>query len=103
MTDFLPLAHTMAEHALDTAYARRLGVNCDELLVSQPDTGEQALEITGYVVGSMPPFGHRQKLRTMVDGAAIKRFMDRVSDHVVVCFDEAYIELRIENLNILNT
>jgi len=32
-----------AEHALDVSYAKRLGVNCDELLVSQPDTGEQAL------------------------------------------------------------
>jgi recombination protein RecA len=41
-----------AEHALDTAYARRLGVNCDELLVSQPDTGEQALEITDMLVRS---------------------------------------------------
>src|SRR5690606_39121220 len=34
-----------AEHALDPVYARRLGVKIDELLVSQPDTGEQALEI----------------------------------------------------------
>jgi recombination protein RecA len=34
------------EHALDPAYARACGVNVDELLVSQPDTGEQALEIT---------------------------------------------------------
>ena len=41
-----------AEHALDVAYARRLGVNCDELLVSQPDTGEQALEITEVLVRS---------------------------------------------------
>ncbi len=41
-----------AEHALDTMYARRLGVNCDELLVSQPDTGEQALEITEVLVRS---------------------------------------------------
>ena len=41
-----------AEHALDTAYAKRLGVNCDELLVSQPDTGEQALEITDMLVRS---------------------------------------------------
>ncbi len=32
-----------AEHALDPAYAKRLGVNVDELLISQPDTGEQAL------------------------------------------------------------
>src|SRR5262245_10609581 len=35
-----------AEHALDPQYAQRLGVKVDELLVSQPDTGEQALEIT---------------------------------------------------------
>ncbi len=41
-----------AEHALDVTYARRLGVNCDELLVSQPDTGEQALEITDMLVRS---------------------------------------------------
>jgi len=41
-----------AEHALDTAYARRLGVNVDELLVSQPDTGEQALEIVDMLVRS---------------------------------------------------
>jgi recombination protein RecA len=41
-----------AEHALDTAYARKLGVDCDELLVSQPDTGEQALEITDMLVRS---------------------------------------------------
>jgi recombination protein RecA len=41
-----------AEHALDTAYARRLGVNCNDLLVSQPDTGEQALEITDMLVRS---------------------------------------------------
>jgi len=41
-----------AEHALDTVYAKRLGVNCDELLVSQPDTGEQALEISEMLVRS---------------------------------------------------
>ena len=41
-----------AEHALDTGYARRLGVNCDELLVAQPDTGEQALEIADMLVRS---------------------------------------------------
>jgi recombination protein RecA len=41
-----------AEHALDEAYARRLGVNCDELLVSQPDTGEQALEIADMLLRS---------------------------------------------------
>ncbi len=41
-----------AEHALDVSYARRLGVNCDDLLVSQPDTGEQALEIADMLVRS---------------------------------------------------
>ncbi len=41
-----------AEHALDIRYAKRLGVNTDELLVSQPDTGEQALEITEILVRS---------------------------------------------------
>ena len=41
-----------AEHALDVAYARRLGVNLSDLLVSQPDTGEQALEIAEQLVRS---------------------------------------------------
>ena len=41
-----------AEHALDVSYARSLGVNIDELLVSQPDTGEQALEIADMLVRS---------------------------------------------------
>ena len=41
-----------AEHALDVQYAKKLGVSCDDLLVSQPDTGEQALEITEILVRS---------------------------------------------------
>ena len=41
-----------AEHALDPIYARKLGVNVDELLISQPDAGEQALEITDTLVRS---------------------------------------------------
>lgn len=41
-----------AEHALDPAYAQRLGVNLDDLLISQPDTGEQALEIVDMLVRS---------------------------------------------------
>ncbi|MEP6469634.1 MAG: recombinase RecA [Chloroflexota bacterium] len=41
-----------AEHALDPAYARKVGVNVDELLVSQPDTGEQALEIAETLIRS---------------------------------------------------
>ena len=45
-------AYIDAEHALDPAYARKIGVNTDELLVSQPDYGEQALEITETLVRS---------------------------------------------------
>jgi len=41
-----------AEHALDPTYAQKLGVNVDDLLVSQPDTGEQALEVTDMLVRS---------------------------------------------------
>ena len=41
-----------AEHALDPSYAKKLGVNVDELLLSQPDTGEQALEVTDMLVKS---------------------------------------------------
>lgn len=46
------VAFVDAEHALDPVYAQKLGVNVDELLVSQPDTGEQALEITDMLVRS---------------------------------------------------
>jgi len=45
-------AYIDAEHALDPTYAKLLGVNLDELLISQPDTGEQALEITEMLVRS---------------------------------------------------
>lgn len=41
-----------AEHALDPSYARALGVNLDELIISQPDNGEQALEITEQLIRS---------------------------------------------------
>src|SRR5690606_28256212 len=41
-----------AEHALDPIYARKLGVDLDELIISQPDTGEQALEIADTLVRS---------------------------------------------------
>jgi recombination protein RecA len=46
------VAYVDAEHALDISYARRLGVNSEDLLLSQPDTGEQALEITETLVRS---------------------------------------------------
>ena len=45
-------AYVDAEHALDPIYASRIGVNLDDLLISQPDTGEQALEITDTLVRS---------------------------------------------------
>jgi recombination protein RecA len=45
-------AYIDAEHALDPGYAKKLGVNIDELLISQPDNGEQALEITDTLVRS---------------------------------------------------
>lgn len=45
-------AYVDAEHALDPEYARNLGVNIDDLLISQPDTGEQALDITEELVRS---------------------------------------------------
>ena len=45
-------AYVDAEHALDPGYAKKLGVNIDDLLISQPDTGEQALEITDTLVRS---------------------------------------------------
>ena len=46
------VAFVDAEHALDPEYAKKLGVNAEELLISQPDTGEQALEITDTLVRS---------------------------------------------------
>ena len=49
------------EHALDPGYARACGVNVDELLVSQPDTGEQALEITETLIRS----GERSQMDRM--------------------------------------
>ena len=46
------VAFVDAEHALDVSYAKKLGVNVDDMLISQPDTGEQALEITDTLVRS---------------------------------------------------
>src|SRR3979411_2950938 len=45
-------AYIDAEHAMDPVYARAIGVDVDELLISQPDTGEQALEITDTLIRS---------------------------------------------------
>ena len=46
------VAFVDAEHALDLSYAKRLGVKAEDLLISQPDTGEQALEITEMLIRS---------------------------------------------------
>ena len=56
------------EHALDPVYAKALGVDIDSLLVSQPDTGEQALEICEALVRSGRDRRHRHRLRRR-DGA----------------------------------
>src|SRR3979411_3487543 len=45
-------AYVDAEHAMDPVYAKAIGVNIDDLLISQPDTGEQALEITDMLIRS---------------------------------------------------
>ncbi|MDE0515312.1 MAG: DNA recombination/repair protein RecA, partial [Acidimicrobiaceae bacterium] len=45
-------AYVDAEHAMDPIYAKAIGVDIDELLISQPDTGEQALEITDMLIRS---------------------------------------------------
>jgi recombination protein RecA len=45
-------AYIDAEHAMDPVYARAIGVNVDDLLISQPDTGEQALEIVDMLIRS---------------------------------------------------
>jgi recombination protein RecA len=47
-------AYVDAEHAMDPVYARAIGVNIDDLLISQPDTGEQALEIADMLIRSGP-------------------------------------------------
>ena len=51
-----------AEHALDPDYAKKLGVDTDALLVSQPDTGEQALEIADMLIRSGAHRHHRHRL-----------------------------------------
>ena len=62
-----------AEHALDPHYARKLGVNLDELLISQPDTGEQALEIVDTLVrsGAVSMAGQREWSSTSVRGRVL--------------------------------
>ncbi len=55
-------AYIDAEHALDPAYARKLGVDTDSLIVSQPDNGEQALEIADMLIRSGALERHRHRL-----------------------------------------
>ena len=68
-----------AEHALDPSYAEKLGVNVEDLLVSQPDTGEQALEITDMLVRSgavdvvIVDFGLGRQRRHRIDNDHIHR------------------------------
>ena len=71
-----------AEHALDPEYARNLGVNVDELLISQPDTGEQALEITEELVrsGAIDVIVI-DSVAALVPKAEIEKAMDEEKDH----------------------
>lgn len=66
-----------AEHALDPTYAARIGVDIDEVLISQPDTGEQALEIVDMLVRSGRHRCHRRRLRRRADPACRDRGRDR--------------------------
>ena len=59
-----------AEHAMDPQYARRIGVNIEELLVSQPDNGEQALEISELLIRSGALVRGRRRLRGRADALA---------------------------------
>jgi recombination protein RecA len=69
-----------AEHALDVGYARRLGVNVEELLVSQPDTGEQALEITDVLLRSGAEMGdHHVGLQARLMSQALRKLTGTVS------------------------
>ena len=65
-----------AEHAMDPAYAKRIGVNIDELLVSQPDTGEQALEIAEL----LDPLGRARRRRDRLGRGAGAEGRDRGRD-----------------------
>ncbi len=65
-----------AEHALDPTYAEKLGVNVDDLLVSQPDTGEQALEIADMLVRSSAVDVDRHRLGRRADAARGNRRRD---------------------------
>src|SRR6266540_3718639 len=58
-----------AEHAMDPAYAKRIGVNIDDLLVSQPDTGEQGLEIEKLKEG-VEAFGNRVRVKVVKNKVA---------------------------------
>ena len=68
-------AYIDVEHALEPAYARALGVDIDNLLISQPDTGEQALEITEQLVrsGAHGRGGHRLRRRAAAQERARRR------------------------------
>jgi recombination protein RecA len=71
-------AYIDAEHAMDPVYARAIGVNVDDLLISQPDTGEQALEIADMLIRSgaldiLVRPGPRSKARWVTPTSASRR------------------------------
>ena len=65
-----------AEHAMDPTYAKRIGVNIDNLLVSQPDTGEQALEIAELLIRSRRARRRRGRLGRRADAEGGDRRRD---------------------------
>ena len=73
-----------AEHALDVGYARKLGVRIEDLLVSQPDYGEQALEIADKLVGTGRHRPHRHRLGRGA-GAARRRSRARWATRTWAC------------------
>ena len=73
-----------AEHALDPIYAKKLGVKVDDLLISQPDTGEQALEIAETLVRSGAVDVHRHRLGRGA-GAARPRSKARWATRMSAC------------------
>ena len=83
-----------AEHALDPIYAQKLGVNIDELLVSQPDTGEQALEICDMLVRSsaVDVVIAQESLQDAVEDASVHDFSEEIYEEVPAILPDAVIE-----------
>ena len=86
-----------AEHALDPVYAKAIGVRIDDLLVSQPDDGEQALEITEELIRSDAP-ATKQQEREALD--KIRKIVEQLGpDSYLATTFEGCFDLAAENIN----